>query len=68
MAGFEKEFILDGSATRWQRLRRDWILGKHLLRVFWMWLTVGRKLRRAYRQAEAESKPIPIDALKRGRV
>jgi len=67
MASFEKDFVL-GEATRWQRMKRDWRLGRHLLRVFWMYLTVGRKLRRAVREAEAEGRAIPIDNLRRGRV
>ena len=67
MASFEKEHVL-GEATRWQRLRRDWVLGRHLLRVFWMYMTVGRKLRKAHREAEAAGRPIPIDRLRRGRV
>jgi hypothetical protein len=67
MAGFEAEYVL-GEATAWQRLKRDYRLGKHILRVFWMWLTVGRRMRRATRQAEASGGSFRIDYLKRGRI
>ena len=67
MAGFEAEYVL-GEATRRQRLARDWRLGTHLLRVFWMWLTVGRRLRRAHAEAERAGRPMQIDDLRRGRV
>lgn len=68
MAGFEEEYVL-GEASPGKRLARDWRLFRHLVRVFWMWCTVGRKLRRAYRAAErGETEPVVIDALKRGRV
>ncbi len=67
MAGFEKEFVL-GEATWRQRLARDWRLAVHMLRVFRMWATVGRKLRRATAEAERAGRPLPIDSLRRGRV
>jgi hypothetical protein len=67
MAGFEEEYVL-GESTLRQRLARDWRLAGHLVRVFWMWCTVGRRLRRAYREAERTGDPVVIDHLKRGRV
>lgn len=67
MAGFEEEYVL-GDAPLGKRLARDWRLFRHLARVFWMWCTVGRKLRRAYREAERTGEPVIIDDLKRGRV
>ncbi len=67
MAGFEKEYVL-GEASWRQRLARDWRLATHLLRVFWMWATVGRKLRRATEEAEREGRALTIDRLRRGRV
>lgn len=67
MAGFEREFVL-GEAGFFRRLRRDRILAGHLLRVLWMWATVGRRLRREYRRAQAEETALQIDHLRRGRV
>ncbi len=67
MAGFEEEYVL-GEATWRQRRARDWRLFRHIARVFWMWCTVGRKLRRAYREADRTGQPVIIDHLKRGRV
>jgi hypothetical protein len=67
MAGFEAEYVLGDSTWR-QRRARDWRLFRHLVRVFWMWCTVGRKLRRAYREAERTGQPVIIDHLRRGRV
>lgn len=67
MAGFEKEYVL-AEASLGQRLRRDWRLGRHLIRVTFMWVTVGRKLRQATKDADAEGTKIPLDQLKRGRV
>ena len=67
MAGFEAEYVL-GEATRLERLKRDWRLGKHMLRILWMWMTVGRRLRRATREAEAAGTSFKIDHLKRGRI
>ncbi|MBL8662235.1 MAG: hypothetical protein JNM29_05380 [Candidatus Odyssella sp.] len=67
MAGFEREFVL-GEASRRQRFARDRRLAAHMLRVLWMWATVGRKLRRAADEAARTGRPMPIDRLKRGRV
>lgn len=67
MASFEKEYVLQ-DARPGQRLARDWRLGKHILRVFWMWLTVGRRLRKATRDAERNGTSFRIDHLRRGRV
>jgi hypothetical protein len=67
MAGFEEEYVL-GEASLGRRLGRDWRLFRHLVRVLWMWCTVGRRLRRAYRAAEAGGPPVIIDRLERGRV
>ena len=67
MAGFEKEFVLGESSWR-QRLARDRRLAAHMLRVLWMWATLGRKLRRATEEAARAGRPMPIDRLKRGRV
>ena len=67
MAGFEKEYVL-ADASLGERIRRDWRLGTHLIRVCWMWFTIGRKLRSATRAAEGGGPKIPLDRLKRGRV
>lgn len=67
MAGFEKEFVLGESSWR-QRFARDRRLAAHMLRVLWMWATVGRRLRRATAEAERAGRALPIDSLRRGRV
>jgi hypothetical protein len=67
VAGFEKEYVLAEANWR-RRLARDWRLANHMLRVLWMWLTVGRKLRRASAAAQHEGRQLVIDQLRRGRV
>ena len=67
MAGFEKEYVLAEASLR-ERLKRDWRLGRHMIRILWMWFTIGRKLRRATENADAGGPRIPLDKLKRGRV
>ena len=47
----EKQFRIKQSGFV-PRLRRDIYIFRYLWRIIWMWLTVGRKIRR--RRAEAE--------------
>jgi hypothetical protein len=44
-----------------KRLARDWFVFKYLTRIFWLWLTVGGKLRRAKRRAAREGRVLYVD-------
>lgn len=49
-----------------KRLARDVWVFKYLWRIFWMWLTVGGKLRRAKRQAAKEGRVLYLDEIMGG--
>ncbi len=61
----EKQFRLyeRGFVTR---LKRDWFVFRYLLRIWWLWLTVGGKLRRAKRRAAATGEVFHIDHIAGG--
>lgn len=49
-----------------RRLARDWFVARYIWRIFWLWLTVGRKLRQAKKAAAAEGRVLPIDKVMGG--
>ena len=61
----EKYFRLYENDWR-KRLARDWWVFKYLLRIFWLWFTVGGKLRRAKRRAAREGRVFQIDRIAGG--
>lgn len=62
----ERQFRLyDRSLKR--RIQRDIFVFLYLFRILRLWLTVGRKLRRAKREAAAEGRVLYLDEImKRG--
>jgi len=61
----ERQFRLYES-TWVQRRRRDWWVFRYLLRIFWLWFTVGGKLRREKRRAERQGRVFYIDHIAGG--
>jgi hypothetical protein len=61
----EKYFRLYESGWR-KRFARDWWVFKYLLRIFWLWLTVGGKLRRQKRRAARQGRVFHIDHIAGG--
>jgi hypothetical protein len=49
-----------------KRLGRDWRVFRYLWRIFWLWLTVGGKLRRAKREAARTGRVFTIDHIAGG--
>ena len=49
-----------------KRVARDWFVARYIWRIFWLWLTVGRKLRRAKHAAAREGRVLPIDRVMGG--
>ena len=46
----------------WRRwIARDWFVLRYLLRITWLWLTVGGRLRRAKRRAQRLGRVFYID-------
>ena len=62
MPSFEEQFYLE-NPTRWQVIKRNTRLLKMLAAYAWMWLTRGRKVRRAYREAQESGVPLDLDEL-----
>jgi hypothetical protein len=51
----------------WARLKRDlWVL-RYLARLFIRWLVFGGRLRRAWRRAEKEGRPLVLETTMRAR-
>ena len=50
-------------ATPWRRLVRNLRLLKFIAWNIWMWATIGRKVRAAYRRSCAEGNPYYVDHL-----
>jgi hypothetical protein len=53
-------------STWWQRRKRDVWVFRYLFRIFWLWFTVGGKLRREKRRAEREGRVFYIDHIAGG--
>jgi len=62
MPSFEEQFYLE-NPTRWQAMRRDLRLLLMLARYALVWLTKGVVVRRAYRRAQAERKPLELETV-----
>lgn len=62
MATFPEQFYLKES-TRWQRFKRDVRLIKFMLQMLLLWSIKGRRVRRAYRQAQARGETFWLDDL-----
>ncbi len=62
MATFSELFYLE-EATRWQRFKRDLRLIKFMINMLWRWATAGRKVRIAYRRAQANGGTLWLDDL-----
>jgi hypothetical protein len=58
----EKQFRLYERGFR-KRLSRDLFVFGYLWRIFWLWLTVGGKLRRAKRRAAREGRVLYLDEI-----
>ena len=54
MSSFEDRYILNNPSL-WQRIKRDIALLTDSLMFLVMWMTKGRKIRQALRQAEKEN-------------
>ena len=61
----EKQFRLYEPGLR-KRLARDWFVARYIWRIFWLWMTVGGKLRRAKRDAAKEGRVLYIDKVMGG--
>lgn len=59
---FAEQFFLE-EATPAQRLGRDLRLALFLARTLWGWATVGRRVRRAWREACARGEPLYLEDL-----
>jgi len=57
---FDAQFVLT-KGGRIDRLWRDLRVLKFLGATFWMWLTKGRIVRRAYRDARLSGKPLVLE-------
>jgi len=62
MATFPELFYLKES-TRWQRFKRDLRLIRFIIFMLWRWATAGRRVRKAYRQAQATGGTLWLDDL-----
>lgn len=62
MATFPEQFYLKES-TRWQRFTRDLRLIQFMISMLWRWATAGRRIRKAYRQAQATGETLWLDDL-----
>ncbi len=60
MPSFEEQFYLE-NPTRWQTLKRDIALLGWLARYALFWLIRGASVRRSYRRAQREGKPLVLD-------
>lgn len=60
MSSFEERYCLSNPTWR-QRLRRDLALLVDSLTFFGIWLTRGRRLRRAYQQAQKDQTQIILE-------
>ena len=60
MSSFESRFILDNPSL-WQRLKRDIDLLSDSLIFLIIWMTKGRKIRKALRQAEEQDKSLVLE-------
>ena len=49
-----------------KRLKRDWWVFRYLWRIFWLWLTVGGRLRREKQRAAREGRVLHIDRIMGG--
>ena len=49
-----------------KRLKRDWFVFRYLFRIYWLWLTVGGKMRRAKRRAVRTGEVFYIDHIAGG--
>jgi hypothetical protein len=61
----EKQFRVYAPGFR-ARMGRDLFVAGYIWRIFWLWLTVGRKLRRAKRAAAREGRVLHIDKVMGG--
>ena len=61
----EKQFRVYTPGWR-ARLARDWFVARYIWRIFWLWLTVGGKLRKAKRAAAREGRVLPVDRVMGG--
>ncbi len=62
MATFPELFYLKES-TRWQRFKRDVRLIRFMISMLWRWATAGRRVRKAYRHAQATGGTLWLDDL-----
>jgi hypothetical protein len=61
----EKQFRLYERGWR-KRLARDVWVSRYLWRIFWLWLTVGGRLRRAKRRAARDGQVLYVDSIMGG--
>ena len=50
----------------WVRRLRDWFVFRYLVRIIWMWMTVGRRIRNAHQEAKRSGTIFYIDDLMGG--
>ena len=62
MTSFEEQFYLE-NPSRWQMFTRNLRLLWWLWQRAWLWLTLGRRIRRAYREAQASGEPVVLEDL-----
>lgn len=62
MSSFEQQFYLENPG-RWQALKRDIRLLLSLAKYALLWVTMGARVRRAYRRAQVSGKPLVLDSL-----
>ena len=60
MSSFESRFILNNPSL-WQRVRRDIALGFDSLVFLIIWMSKGRQIRKALRQAEEQDKSLILE-------
>ncbi len=60
MRSFENRYILNNPSL-WQRIRRDIALLKDSLVFLLIWMSKGRKLRKALRRAEKQDKTLILE-------
>lgn len=65
MATFEETYTLRERGLG-KRIRRDLRVALALIKMLWVWLTVARRVRRAYRAKEAAGEIYWIDGVARG--
>jgi len=49
-----------------KQIKRDWFVFRYLLRIWWLWFTVGGRLRKAKRRAAANGEVFYIDHIAGG--